>query len=156
MSKGYRLNTMALMAAISKEINNQIPDVPANRRLMNCIMRAANDITDEFAKDSVMATDGMGLAAWLESDDTGQSSKYMACVLTGQFCSEYAYPHDVGDFGRCVRLLKAVPELAPNLILMQGRGAMWDAVVENWDRWVAMLNDKQHEELYREMRQYRS
>ncbi|HHP5494145.1 hypothetical protein ACTG16_23515 [Aeromonas sp. 23P] len=156
MSKGYRLNTMALMAAINKEINNQIPNLTANARLMNCVIQAANEITAEFAKDSVMATDGMGLAAWLESDDTGLSSKYMACVLSGQFCSEYAYPRDPDDFGRCVRLLKAVPELAPKLIQMQGRGAMWDAVVENWDRWVAMLNEKQHEELYREMRQYRS
>ncbi|EKP0311738.1 hypothetical protein JE959_001764 [Aeromonas veronii] len=156
MSKGYRLNSMALVGVISKEINNQIPNLPVNARLMNSIIQAANGIVAEFAKDSVMATEGMGLAAWLESDDTGLSSKYMACVLSGQFCSEFAYPRDTDDFGRCVRLIKAVPELAPKIAQMQGRGAMWDAVVENWDRWVAMLNDKQHDELYREMRKFRN
>lgn len=155
MSKGYRLNSMALISAISKEINNQIPNLPVNSRLMNCIIQSANGIAAEFAKDSVMATKGMGLTAWLESDDTGLSSKYMASVLSGQFCADFAYPRDPDDFGRCVRLIEAVPELAPKIAEMKGKGPMWDAVVENWERWVAMLNEEQSDELYRQMRQHR-
>ncbi len=47
---------------------------------------------------------------WFASDNTGASSRCMAFHLTGRK-SDGSYPHDGGDFARCVALLERVPEL---------------------------------------------
>jgi hypothetical protein len=74
----------------------------------------------------------MGLQAWLASDDTGQSSLYMASVLGG-FRRDYAHPRDLDDFGRCSRLLDAVPEFRPRLSEMRDKSPEWAALVDSWE-----------------------
>lgn len=152
MSNGYNLNQMSLVTAIMDAIAEQVPGIPAEPRLMNCVIAAANTICAEFKKPLVKASNGMGLTAWLDSDDVGMSSKFMASVLSGQFEAEFAIPYDPADFGRCVRMIQAVPELEQHLNKMLEHGPMWKAVVGNWGRWSAMLNEDQSRALYEEMR----
>lgn len=152
MSNGYNLNQISLVTAIMNECSSQIPGLPAEPRLMNCVIAAANTICAEFAKPIVKASTGMGLTAWLASDDVGMSSKFMASVLSGQFQAEFAIPYDQEDLGRCLRMIQAVPELTPRIGEMRKHGPMWAAVADKWDRWTAMLNEEQYTALHEEMR----
>ena len=101
-------------------------------RHMNAIIEAANIIRREFNRESVAAVDGMGLAAWLQSDDTGLSSKWMAHICAGGPSTLFGYPYDPGDFGRCYRFLRAVPEARDNFYKLKECGAVWAAFVDNW------------------------
>lgn len=147
---GVRLSQMSLVSAIANEITRQCPGIAVVPRQFNSIIAAANDLVDEFAKPIVKATPGMGLEAWLDSDDTGASSLYMAwCLSAGQFGywqgreqPEPAYPRDPDDLGRCIRLIEAVPEFGGKIHEMAHRGAHWLAVTTNWDRWVKMYYDE--------------
>lgn len=77
---------------------------------------------------------------WALTDKTGASSKCMAAHLTGNECDGY-YPHDGGDFGRCLGLLTAVPELRPLLPKMVEVNRYWAAIVPEWDRIEALAGD---------------
>lgn len=155
MSNGYNLNQMSLVTAIMDAIAEQVPGIPAEPRLMNCVIAAANNICAEFRKPIVKASSGMGLTAWLASDDVGMSSKFMASVLSGEFEAEFAIPYDPADLGRCLRMIQAMPDLTPRIVEMRKHGPMWTAVADNWDRWTAMLNEEQCKALYEEMRRHR-
>lgn len=155
MSNGYHLNQMTLVTDIMDALARQIPGLPAEPRLMNCVIAAADTICAEFAKPLVKASTGMGLTAWLASDDVGMSSKFMASVLSGKFQAEFAIPYDPDDFGRCVRMIQAVPELEPLIGEMRKHGPMWTAVADKWERWSEMLNEEQFRALHEEMRAFR-
>lgn len=154
-----RLNQIALVTAITEELSRQIPGLPADGR-MNVVIRAANDICAEYSRELVTASAGMGLEAWLNSDDTGSSSLYMAwCLSQGQFGywqghkqPAAAYPHDPDDLGRCIRLIEAVPEFGGKIPEMSHRGHEWLEVTTNWDRWVELHARGQGRELYNEMK----
>jgi hypothetical protein len=71
---------------------------------------------------------------WWEGPDTGASSKALWRVLRGldRPGEARAYPHDADDFGRCQRLLKAIPgwrERIGEMALAPG----WGKLVEHWD-----------------------
>ncbi|MFV9079390.1 hypothetical protein ABQ397_24215 [Serratia fonticola] len=146
-----QLNQINLLAAITAEIDRQHPGTGVEARRFNVIIKAANDICAEFAKPVVKASPGMGIAAWLASDDTGLSSKFMASVLTGEFKAENHYPRDPADFGRCLRLVNAVPGLAEKIGDMSQHGKHWAVVAAHWDEWVAVYRLKDSERLYRLM-----
>lgn len=147
-----QLSQINLISAISTEIEKQIPGIPAEPRYMNAIIKAANLVCDEFKKPLVKASDGMGLTAWLASDDVGASSKYMASVLSGQFCAPHHYPWDGADLGRCIRLLEAVPELETELHKMKACSPQWSAVIDNWDKWKVLYETGEGKKLYLEMK----
>lgn len=157
---GIDINQIALITAISNELCRQVPGLTAEPRLYNSVIAAANLIVEAFAKPIVKASPGMGLSAWLASDDVGASSRYMAYILTGgdprhwygRREPEPAYPHDVGDLGRCIRLVRAVPEMEQRVHLMHTQGDKWFAVAANWVGWVQMYDDEQFEELYDAMK----
>jgi hypothetical protein len=146
-----RLNQISLIAAIAKEIDRQHPGIEVEARWFNAISEAANSICAEFAKPLVKASEGMGLSEWLSSDDTGASSLYMASVLTGQFTAENHYPRDPADFGRCLRLVEAVPELESKIRDMSQHGKEWAVVAANWDEWAELYRQDEGERLYRLM-----
>ncbi|MEZ2895885.1 hypothetical protein [Providencia rettgeri] len=147
-----QLSQINLISAISTEIEKQIPDIPAEPRYMNAIIKAATLVCEEFKKPLVKASEGMGLAAWLASDDVGASSRYMASVLSGQFSAPNHYPLDGADLGRCIRLLVAVPELASQLHKMKACSPQWSAVIDNWDKWKALYEAGKGKKLYQEMK----
>ncbi|MEY0887865.1 hypothetical protein AB7198_03805 [Providencia rettgeri] len=146
------INQIDLIAAISNEIEKQIPGIPAEPRYMNAIIKAATLVCEEFKKPLVKASEGMGLTAWLASDDVGVSSRYMASVLSGQFSAPNHYPWDGADLGRCIRLLVAVPELASQLHGMKACSPQWSAVIDNWDKWKELYEAGEGKELYQEMK----
>lgn len=137
----YRIDQIELLAAIWKElerqgINGAIP------RIANVTIAAANDIIAECARDPVMASDSMGLDAWLRSDDTGLSSRYMASRLSSRNNKEYGWPHDPDDLGRCIRLLVACPELKNRLSEMESWGQHWKALYSKWDELTSLFNEE--------------
>lgn len=126
------LNQINLISAICKELEKQglkslVP------RQYNAVIEAANLVIQECDKQPVMTTAGMGIHAWLASDDVGASSKYMASVLRGKHHVNYAHPHDAADFGRCVRLLDAVPEFRPLVNTMANKSPEWARLVDCWE-----------------------
>ena len=109
-----------------------------NARQMNAIIKAANEIADALNQPHQPAKESTGLTAWYASDDTGSSSRYMAYVL-GKLAgdpswrgAENAHPYDPDDFGRCVRMLRAAPNLREHLSAMERCGPVWLKYVEHW------------------------
>lgn len=147
-----QINQISLIAAIAKEIDRQHPGAGVESSRFNTIIQAANSICQEFAKPVVKASEGMGLTAWLASDDTGLSSRFMASKLTGMFEAKYAYPRDPADFGRCLRLVEAVPELESKIRDMSQHGKEWAVVVAHWHEWVAAHRGGNYKRFYRLMK----
>lgn len=139
---------MITQAGVIGAICDYIEDAGAqnvNVRQLNAIIRAATLVTDELGRPDVLSSPGMGLGAWLASDDTGQSSLYMARALAaaaagvpfdgcGGIVSDEPWPHDPQDFGRCVRLLVAVPELRSHIPVLTkpAHGPVWNAIAAEW------------------------
>ena len=112
------------------------------QRHINAVIDAANRICDEFGRADQVAAPGSGLVAWACSDSVGMSSVYMARRLAPvaglrfpghRIPDEPAHPYDPSDFGRCLGLLDAVPEIRPYIAKMAEYGKVWAAYVEHWD-----------------------
>ena len=75
------------------------------------------------------------LVKWFVTDDAGTSSRAIAAQLSGNGSdSKWSdYPCDAGDFGRCYRLLKAVPSFRPRIGEMASRSPQWTVLTEHWD-----------------------
>lgn len=110
-------------------------------RQVNAIIAAANLVVEAYAEPFRPAVQNMGLAAWLESDDTGMSSRFMAAMLRTDeeipvplTKEERAapVPHDPEDFGRCLRLLDAVPHFRKRLDRLEAASGAWGEIVRNW------------------------
>ena len=111
-------------------------------RHINAVIAAANLICDEFGRADQVAAPGSGLVAWACSDEVGMSSVFMARRLSAhaglrfpghRIKDEPAHPYDPDDFGRCLGLLEAVPELREHVPKMAEYGKVWAAYVEHWD-----------------------
>lgn len=142
------LSQIDLVSAISKHIERKKVSAVSPRRL-NAIVAAADLIVGAFAVEDVMATPGMGLRAWLHCDDTGTSSLAMAARLIREVGGPRIHveqpsdhPLDPDDFGRCVRLLEAVPEFRPHLAAMASVSPAWKALVEHWDELEALYRER--------------
>lgn len=131
-SKQVTISQIELVASILKWLDRQGAK-RLTHRAINAVIEAATQITEQVNRPAVGASDGMGLAAWLASDDTGMSSERMAYLLSGGPECKKAYPYDPDDFGRCYRFLKAVPDARARLPLMAGDGPEWMAYVDHWD-----------------------
>lgn len=139
----WHLNQCELIGALSKEVGRQLGDIPMIPRYFNVLIAAADQIVEEYATPYVEAKEAMGLSAWLASDDVGMSSKWMAYALSGRSGSpEYRYPLDPSDFGRCLGLLKAAPELRAKLPMLRGRSREWTALVDHWDELESLYNEE--------------
>lgn len=121
---------MDLVSGILKTIDRLGVKV-AGPRVINACIKAANDILAELERPDVHATENMGLAAWLKSDDTGMSSKFMAHILARGPLADPAYPIDPSDFGRCFRFLR-VFKVPPDVAPMAKHGKEWAGYVERW------------------------
>jgi hypothetical protein len=127
-----------LVLAIGRELERQ-GFGGLNARQLNALIAAADEIVREVSTPDVPSTPASGLRAWLASDDTGLSSKAMAArlapligerVLLGRPTD---HPHDPDDFGRCLGLLEAAPELRQHLPLMADVSPEWARLVGAWD-----------------------
>lgn len=75
---------------------------------------------------------------WAENGEHGMSSKAMFNCLSKNLniCKFGNYentPSDPDDFGRCYKLLKAVPQWRLRLIELSVLSTGWKNLVENWD-----------------------
>jgi len=131
MSK--HVNQIDLIAAIFKHLLKRHKIDSAIPRQINAVIEAANLIVDAYARDSVMASPNMGYSAWLASDDTGMSSLFMASTLNGGTGAQLAVPLDADDFGRCVRMLDAVPSFRERIGRLRSEGPVWERLVDRWN-----------------------
>jgi hypothetical protein len=77
---------------------------------------------------------------WARGRDTGLSSLLIFEVLSGrevfelaQWGRSYIVPWDPSDFGRCYRLLKAVPRWRKRLEKVAQKHPRWRPLVDRWD-----------------------
>lgn len=71
------------------------------------------------------------LLGWLQSGDTGSSSKAIANYMQGR-SSSGDFPWDGGDFGRCHRMLLMFPEWRARLPEMGDKYPGWAPLVKIW------------------------
>jgi hypothetical protein len=152
------LSQISLIAAIMKFIDSTGLKL-INQRQTNAIIEGANVIMDALGKPHVPATPGMGITAWGQCDDTGQSSRFMAGVLiraagsVAQLPFQELYrdgqpynphPHDPSDFGRCVQMLDAEPKLRGWITAMasHGTGDVWPKLVPVWSELEALYREE--------------
>lgn len=90
-------------------------------------------------------------AGWLANGERGLSSEAIVQRLTGvpvdvdeltRPNGVTDYPHDSGDFRRCVELLKRVPEARRHLPLMADVSPQWAAIVSHWDELERLLEEE--------------
>lgn len=102
------------------------------------------------------------LVQWLFAGDTGVSSKTMAAIALGvtkgdSFGNDA--PHDPPDFGRCYRLVLAVPEIIDVFPEIGQRVPTFAGILEHWDELCALyerdLPKGSSEELYERIKQLR-
>lgn len=146
------VSQIELIAAIGRSLGRQgVKDF--NPRQFNSIIEAANIVVEAFGKAHQPAVENSGLATWLDSDETGLSSLCMARHLGriaeleprvpfDRSSDGKDHPHDPSDFGRCVGLLKAVPELRPHVSRMAEASPAWGALAAAWDELEALYAEE--------------
>lgn len=113
---------------------------PLGTRLNAMVVCRTPEVCDALIeKFAPRPAPGAGIAAWLGGPDVGTSSKFMARYLLGPIpglahvhVSEPPVPRDASDFGRCLALLDAVPELVPQIPRMAEASVEWARVVSVW------------------------
>lgn len=145
------IDQMSLVNAINKELSRQCPDMPFCPSIFNTAIKAANLVVEECAREPVKVREGMSISEWFECDDTGTSSKYMAYVIDGGTTrlpiQGYSYPHDADDFGRCLRMVRALG-FEKKVFLMLTTGHQWREIASHWDELVAHYDNENWEDLY--------
>lgn len=80
---------------------------------------------------------------WYAGDDAGTSSKTIWRIMTGETLARDwpGTPHDVYDFGRCVRLIDLFSEWHERLPEVAAAHPSWTPFVERWDELVSKFRD---------------
>lgn len=134
------ISQIELVSAITRHLDSVGVKTMIPRQI-NAVIDAANLIIAQFAIPERKAEPGIGLDAWMMTDDTGVSSEFMASVLSGRFMRRYGHPHDANDFGRCVRLLEACPELRAELDVLEEASPEWYALATRWGEFESLYRD---------------
>lgn len=79
------------------------------------------------------------LLLWFATGETGLSSKSMAKAVMGVKNDEIYPPYDVGDFTRCAKLVKAIPEILDHRDTIAKLSPEWNAIMGSWDQIHASL-----------------
>ena len=86
------------------------------------------------------------IARWFMSGETGESAKTIldaAFDLWQGARNKASYPHDKSDFGRCLRLLKVVPQVKDLLHKVGTKHPKeWGGILLRWDYLVKLHNDE--------------
>lgn len=84
----------------------------------------------ELKKESIEA-----IAKWINSDNTGRSSMYMASVaLAGGKVQPAFRPYDPADFRRCYQFMECLTDDEQTSLLaeMKTQSPEWEIIVKNW------------------------
>lgn len=102
------------------------------------------------------------LGQWFADQDTGISSEAMATIAMGAKKSKLARfdaPHDPADFGRCYRLVQAVPELREHFPRIGRMVPAFAEILKEWDSLCALylqdLPSGRSDALYRRIKELR-
>jgi hypothetical protein len=68
---------------------------------------------------------------WFCTGEVGASSEAIAKVMIGKHGP--SRPHDPADFCRCLKLIRAVPEIRPRLHEMENVSGEWAKLIDRWD-----------------------
>ena len=90
------------------------------------------------------------ITTWLCLGETGLSSKCMARAALGRDAEDRSgcvdHPRDPADLNRCIKLVKAAPEVREALPKIAKLSPEWKAVIDNWDDLVAMFHEEAGED----------
>lgn len=96
---------------------------------------------------------------WIINGETGVSSMTIWAVLMNavmddedRYRGSYDIPYDSGDFGRCYKLLEAVPGFRERLGEVGERFPIWRPFVREWEFLERMYAQEHYEELSRRIR----
>jgi hypothetical protein len=128
------VDQMTLVIGIMKIVGDANPNLPMTSRHFNAITQAANKLSKELTPYKEALPD-IGFQAWLNTDDVGSSSKFLAFKLTGNNAAftDYEHPHDSEDFIKCRKFFASVPEYTHLLPLMANESKVWAGLVDDWD-----------------------
>lgn len=82
------------------------------------------------------------VAAWIKNGDTGISSETIWSVLSGCPVARTGFPLDPADFGRCYRLLKAMPGWRARLGEVADKYPEWRPLVDAWDELTTLYEEE--------------
>jgi hypothetical protein len=93
------------------------------------------------------------ILTWFVQGDSGVSSTAMAGAILGVKPNERdaSYgnnPHDSGDFGRCLGLLRAAPDARQHLNKVAALSPVWTQLVANWDELEGLYNAGNRNDLH--------
>ncbi|MEN6532318.1 MAG: hypothetical protein ABFD89_01560 [Bryobacteraceae bacterium] len=139
------ISQIDLVAKIANLLATDFGLKQATEKQFNAIIEAADIIVEAMRHEFVPAAEGIGLFAWLASDDTGLSSRCMARTLwpsagipEERHFGNKSHPLDPDDFGRCHRFLEAVPEAKARIGEMSAVSKQWAGLVAAWDELTAL------------------
>lgn len=102
-------------------------------------------------KEAASAARGDAELEWLKGPDTGTSSRSIFAVLSKKH-GHLAFvghgfgpsePLDPDDFGRCHRLLQAIPEWRGRLAEVAAAYPGWGPLIREWDRCTALYEQEE-------------
>lgn len=105
----------------------------------------------EIAAKAKSSANGDRELEWLLGHDTGISSLTICAVLSGNHAVAATVargyfgadiPHDPADFGRCYRLLQAIPEWRERLGEVADKHSIWRPFVREWDAMTALYEEE--------------
>lgn len=117
----------------------------------NCDTGAANltfagnhEVTAALGVETTPKKAGGNVAAWLINGETGLSSKTMASITMGGNGNNgrygISYPHDPDDLNRCIKLVKAAPEVRDAFPKIAASHPKWAVIIRHWDELVALFH----------------
>ena len=79
---------------------------------------------------------------WIAKDDHGISSMTMAYAAMGMAdkLEDCFHPLDIGDLGRCVRLVDQIEGIKSGFGVLRGMSVQWCNVIDHWDELVELYN----------------
>lgn len=100
----------------------------------------------DFSESARLLEDSKALAnrsnSWMAGDDTGMSSKAIWAHMNGVVKNYYQHPGDPADLGRCLRLLKLIPEWKPRIFEMSKHSKEWAVLTAHWDELEHMMDQE--------------
>lgn len=98
------------------------------------------------------------LNKWIVFGDTGKSSKTFWAALsipnleiTEDNKSNFDYPYDDGDFGRCYKLVKDCGLTNQDLIKIKTVFKWLEPLINNWDKFCKLYEEKKYNEFREEL-----
>lgn len=81
-----------------------------------------------------MTEDEKKILEWLSSNDTGISSKSLAFEYLGTLNNNVDAPRDPSDLGRCLRLIKIVPDVRKCVDSLATKHLRWAKAAKVWEQ----------------------